>query len=1235
MTYRARLLLSSVIATTLFASTLASAQTTPPSALPTQVRYAQLLTQVSATSQRSVALAKLYAANRLRLHVPTAKAAAILQKTIDATKDPLVKAALVRTRVLVLQDLGDTTQGPRGQKGPMRKLGCLTDFSVVGPFENASMEAFESTLAPETGEAGPYKGKTRQIDWRPLPDYSNRCTLNLSRSIAPAGDAVVFLANSIKSPKKQKVKLMLGASGHYRVWLNGKPVALRKDNTGLALDNDAWAMTLERGDNTLLIKMGSDQISGLNLIARLVDNNLQPVTNVSMTAKWSGKPVVAIAPENTPKADPAGVLSQTQTFAKTATGSDALWNAWIWRLIERRNVGTPWRDVATKIRSQVDDGKLNLAPEEHIFLAKLFEEHWERVGILSKLHKAHPKNPWVAIELAHQYENSLSDTQRLAIKPLLMETLKHNPWFLPAAMGLSDWYEGRSFHVKALRVLQKYKNATTLQSPRFGMEMVNALKTYGSRKEADALRLKVYQQARLSSGYTWRYLRQHLMRQEYDKALAIIQNMRATYPGSSTWLAEHVTVLHSQKKTAEAVRLLDAQIKNQPGNVYLLKKKADLLIAMSKKEDAAKVLDQALSYRPQDKEIRDQLSHLRPQANRFHEAWMVEDVRKVAKQIPAGQFHTTKIIDQSVTQVSTNGLAQTVSQVAERANTKRGLDSAKYHRIYFQGGDEQVDILRVRVYKKDGSISEDYNKWTNSGSRKGSTTYNDNGTVTVRANNVDIGDIVEVRYRLSQVANQNFRGDYFGDISYLQGTVPIGLMRYTILYPDSWNLYFRKPKLKHTRLDNTSPDGKAVQKGFKSTSFELRNVPDVKTDANQPGYTSVYDYLLVSNKKNYDEIGSWWWNLVKGQLIVDDNIKNKVKALVKGLKTEDQKIAAIHNYVVQNTRYLHVGLGIHGWKPYRTTTCFRNRFGDCKDKASLLKVMLEQAGIKANLVLVRTRRLGKVEDYPASMHIFNHAITYVPSKNLFLDGTAEFNGTSELTPMDQGAQALIVEDGGKTRFVTLPVDKSSNNVLEKIFTVDLSGKEPVTNGKIVATGANAVYFRSSLEDKKRRNEIFEKYLARTYPGAKLIKATYSDFKALEKPVEITFSFKGGQLARQSANRQFIYPLGYRRNLIGAYASQSKRHQALKIRVPFASKAKISYRLPKDKAWAAAPADTKLKSKFGYMNITYKRDGDALVVAVDYGIDVQQIPASEYKAFRTFITQMNSALNATTEIKPEK
>lgn len=1217
--------------------TLSSTASAEPAGLIATQKYDALLRSASSkTAPTPQALAKLYASERVRLQVPTAHAAASLLRAQNATSDPLVRAALVRARARVLQDLGDAAQGPRGTEGDLKTIGCLTDFSMVGPFPNASMENFTVTLPPELGESGPYDGRVGQVDWRRLPeDVSSMCRLNVNKTLATSGDSVVYLAATLTSKRAQKLKLMVGASGVYRVWLNGKPVALRDTNTGLAMDNDAWDMQLKRGANTLLIKLASDQISGLDMIVRVVDDALKPATDLAVSPGWAGQSVEAFDAASTPKPSDKGVLAQVQAWTKKSTGDDAVWGAWLWQLVERANVAVPWRDVATKVEGKLDGGKAKLSAQAYELLPMLYEEHWKRVHIMERARKAHPTDPWIATAMARLDESSISDTRRMQIRGLLEQTIKAHPTHLRAVEMLSDWYERRGLHIKALKVLQDHATPQALQSPQFAMELVNAQKTYGDRATANTLRRAVYDQARLRSGYAWTMLQEYVLNKETDKAMALVQSMRLVYPWSSVWLDEHVNLLRAQGKTAEAAALFDEALVMRPGDTDLMQGKASLLVTQGKREEAAQLLTQALTFRPQDTEIRERIAHLRPGENRFHEDWMVDDVRALAGATDAGPFDSTTVLDQTIVRVGTNGLSQKVTQVVERVNTARGVRGAKYHRIGFQGGDERVEVLQVKIHKKDGSVSDDYDTWTTDGSRKANTTYNDSGTVNVRANNVEVGDMVEVRYRVSEIANQNFRGDYFGDISYVQGTHPIGMTRYTILYPKSWNFYFRKPSLPHTRTDDVLPSGKPVLENLKSTSFTLKQVPDVKTDPNQPGHTSVYDYILVSNKKTYNEIGAWWWNLVKEQLIVDENIRAKVKELVKGLKTDDQKLAAVHNYVVQNTRYLHVGLGIHGWKPYRTSTCFRNRYGDCKDKAALLKVMLEEAGIPANLVLVRTRRLGKVEAQPASMHIFNHAITYVPSKNLYLDGTAEFNGTSELTSMDQGAQALIVEDGGQARFVTLPVDKPTSNVLSHTLEVDLTGAQPVAKGAIVATGSNAVYYRTTLEDPTRRKDLFEKQLANQFPGATLVDATFSDLKALEKPVTITYSFKGGDLLRSSASRQFVYPLGHPRDMIRGYAAQSSRNQALTIRVPFSSNTTITYKLDPSKAWGEPLAPVALKSKFGHLNLKAVRSQETLKVNVEYSLAQQQISAKDYAKFRAFITQMNSALNATTEVQQEK
>ena len=73
-----------------------------------------------------------------------------------------------------------------------------------------------------------------------------------------------------------------------------------------------------------------------------------------------------------------------------------------------------------------------------------------------------------------------------------------------------------------------------------------------------------------------------------------------------------------------------------------------------------------------------------------------------------------------------------------------------------------------------------------------------------------------------------------------------------------------------------------------------------------------------------------------------------------------------------------------------------------------------EIGVTAHLVLVRTRDLGTIAEQPASLSAFNHAIVYVPSLDLFMDGTAEYSGAFELPSMDQGASVAVYElDTGK------------------------------------------------------------------------------------------------------------------------------------------------------------------------------------------------------------------------------
>src|SRR5207245_1560149 len=121
-------------------------------------------------------------------------------------------------------------------------------------------------------------------------------------------------------------------------------------------------------------------------------------------------------------------------------------------------------------------------------------------------------------------------------------------------------------------------------------------------------------------------------------------------------------------------------------------------------------------------------------------------------------------------------------------------------------------------------------------------------------------------------------------------------------------------------------------------------------------------------------------------------------------------------------------------KPYPVSQVYARRFGDCKDKASLMVALLRAAGIPAELALVRTTRMGAVEPSLPSIAIFNHAVVYLPAQDMWLDGTAEYAGQHELPLDDQGAMALTVSADGRATLRTIPASGSLDNVTRRTVT---------------------------------------------------------------------------------------------------------------------------------------------------------------------------------------------------------
>jgi hypothetical protein len=344
---------------------------------------------------------------------------------------------------------------------------------------------------------------------------------------------------------------------------------------------------------------------------------------------------------------------------------------------------------------------------------------------------------------------------------------------------------------------------------------------------------------------------------------------------------------------------------------------------------------------------------------------------------------------------------------------------------------------------------------------------------------------------------------------------------------------------------------------------------------------------------------------------------------VKGLTDERAKIRAVYDLVVRKTRYVGLEFGIHGYQPYRTTQVFARKFGDCKDKASLLKVMLREIGVEASLVLARTRRGGDLDPEPASLAPFDHAIVYVPKYDLFLDGTAEFSGADELPAQDQDIPVLIVSEGKLRRTPVLPAARN-RVATEQLVKLDASGDAHVEEHVTVA-GEVAHEWRSHYQSPAERPERYGKAWAQKHPGARLDSVDMPQLDDLERPVEVRAAVDVPDWARPDGGELVMPALGRDADMLRSYARLSSRKHDLVLGFPWRQEDRVTVALPAGFAVRRLPEPRTVEAPFGKFTLTATPKGNAVEVVASLEVDRHRIAREDYAAFRKFCADVDAAV----------
>ena len=230
-------------------------------------------------------------------------------------------------------------------------------------------------------------------------------------------------------------------------------------------------------------------------------------------------------------------------------------------------------------------------------------------------------------------------------------------------------------------------------------------------------------------------------------------------------------------------------------------------------------------------------------------------------------------------------------------------------------------------------------------------------------------------------------------------------------------------------------------------------------DSNAANLITSTPRVMASTFRDHTQLAAAFAQQFNAKALVTDQVIKLAQTITGGKTTSKEQVAAIHNWVRKNIRYVAVYLGAGGWVPHDIGWILKNGYGDCKDHALLLQTLLKAVNIEAAPVLISTANEYVLAELPVG---FNHCIVYIPDLNLFSDPTDGRIPPGALPWADSDKPVVVALSEG-AKIMRTPAFTSANNHVTVRTELAIS-KEGKATGSIWidAVGASATTLQDRL-----------------------------------------------------------------------------------------------------------------------------------------------------------------------------
>ncbi|HKF57192.1 MAG TPA: DUF3857 and transglutaminase domain-containing protein [Blastocatellia bacterium] len=596
---------------------------------------------------------------------------------------------------------------------------------------------------------------------------------------------------------------------------------------------------------------------------------------------------------------------------------------------------------------------------------------------------------------------------------------------------------------------------------------------------------------------------------------------------------------------------------------------------------------------------------------------------------------------ESTMNVDADGRVVIASHWAVKVLTREGRRAAIGRAVY-QTDSEKVKDFQAWLIRPSGTVKR----------------YKKEQVLDMVLSDDDVYD--EARQRIVDASDDAEDGAVFGYEStverkqvftqsewYFQHRNPVVLSRITLNLPTGWQA--EGVTFNHAKIE--------PKVAGSSYSWELRDLPFTTPEPASPPQTSVAPRLAISyfpsDKSarmaqafnDWTDVSRWLSQLSDPQATPNDAITQKARSLVAGASTEIDQIKAIAAFV-QATHYVSIQTGLGrggGYRPHSAADVFAKNYGDCKDKANLMRAMLKVIGIQSFPVSICADDPIYVRKEWPSPQQFNHCIIAIKVKDdtrastivehptlghlLIFDPTDPYTPVGDLPEDEQGSLALIVA-GDAGRLMAMPVTPPEDNMVQRRLEATLNPDGSLSAVvREEATGQAAVKFRAEYNLRARADftKSIERWVTSGANSATIAKIEPKDDRAANR-FTMSVEFSAPSYAQLMQGRLLVFKpaIVSRREALPLGAGARKQPVILNSN---ALDEEVKVKLPSGFDVDELPDPAKLDTPFGRYSASYQVKDGYLIFTRKLITVGTLIPAEKYSSVKSFFERVRGADSA--------